>query len=173
MSIFTLLKEFPEFNIKPDSTANTIECKCGSADGDIISHSKCRYCKQVWCPATLNQDWCPNPDCSHGIKGCNFQPWDEHNKWLKCASCELWFKNNDILAVHNCYIKVIPGIGVRWSPGPGIGGEGVGPIVEQTQSPPSNEPEPEPEIITSLSSPIEEHTETETEEEETRGIRSR
>ena len=77
----------------------------------------------------------------------------------------MWFKNTDILAVHNCYIKVNPGIGDEDSlPGPGIGGEGVGPIIEQ--SPNSNEPEPEPEIITSLSSPIEEHTETETEEEE-------
>ena len=161
MSIFTLLKEFPEFNIKPLSTANTIECHCSSANGDIINHSKCRYCKQVWCPATLKQDWCPNADCSHGIKGNNFQPWDEHNKWIKCPSCQLWFKNSDILAVHNCYMKAVPEI--EGDPFPGIGGDGAtaGPtsIIEEPSPLPTtttNESDPVTVIITPYSSSIQE-----------------
>ena len=121
------------------NTTEKIECNCGTANGDIINHSKCRYCNQVWCPTTLNQNWCPNADCSHGIKGSNFQPWDEHNKWIKCSTCEMWFKTPDILAVHNCYIKVNPAI--EGDPFPGIGGEGAGPIVKESST--SNEPEPE------------------------------
>jgi hypothetical protein len=178
MSLHSLYQDFPRLDIKPDSDSTTTEegCNCGPRNGDIINHSKCRYCHQVWCPTTLNQDWCPNPECDHGIKGCNYQPWDEHNKWIKCPSCQIWFKNNDILAVHNCYMKANP----KAIEGdiPGIGGEGEGPIIEEPlvhqdqvmlksteQLPPSNEPEPRPETITSLSSPIEEQTEIEEEEE--------
>ena len=161
MSLHSLFKELPQFDIKPDNTAyEPTNCDCFPTG--TITHSKCRYCKQVWCPTTLKQDWCPNADCSQGIKGSNFQPWDEHNKWIKCASCQLWFKNNDILAVHNCYIKVNPAID---SDGlPGIGGEGVGPIIEHSQ--PSNEPDPVTVITTPHSSPIEEQEQEPEEEEE-------
>jgi hypothetical protein len=173
MSLHSLFQDFPRIDIIPDIDSTTTKegCKCGPANGDIINRSKCRYCKQVWCPLTLKQDWCPNPDCGHGIKGSNFEPWDEHNKWIKCSSCAMWFKNSDILAVHNCYNNAaVPAIEGNDNL-PGIGGEGAGPTVEplQLQSPPSNkepEPEPQPEIITSLSSPIEEQTEIEEEEQE-------
>jgi hypothetical protein len=145
MSLYGLFKELPQFDIKPDSTTNTIECKCGPSNGDRITHCKCRYCLQVWCPATLNQDWCPNPECGHGIKGSNYEPYDEHNKWIKCSSCAMWFKNSDILDVHNCYIKVNPkAIEGDDDNLPGIGGEGAGPIVVAEQPIPSNEPEHEP-----------------------------
>jgi hypothetical protein len=164
MSIFSLFKELPQFEIKPDSKdINKIKnCRCA----DTIIHCKCKYCKEAWCPAALGQDWCPNPDCSQGIKGSNFEPWDEHNKWIKCPTCEMWFKNSDILAVHNCYIKVNPGIGDDDNlPGPGIGGEGAGPRVEEPST--SNEPEPGPITITSPSSPIEEQEQKEQELEST------
>ena len=158
MSLHSLFKELPQFDIRPPNTLTELlgGCNCGPANGDIINHSKCRYCKQVWCPTTLNQNWCPNLECEHGIKGCNFEPWDEHNKWIKCSSCAMWFKNNDILAFHNCYNNTaIPAIEGDDNL-PGIGGEGVGagPIVTVEQ--PSTSNEPEPEIITPHSSPIEE-----------------
>ncbi len=54
----------------------------------------------------------------------------------------MWFKTADILAVHNCFIKVNPkAIEANL---PGVGGDGVGPIVEQPQpqSPPSNDTTP-------------------------------
>lgn len=132
MSLHSLFKELPQFDIRPESSnTHTLErCNCPTSIDRII-HSKCRYCHQVWCATTLNQDWCPNPECSQGIKGSNFEPWDEHNKWIKCSTCEMWFKTADILAVHNCYKKVNPGIVDEDSlPGPGIGGEGAGPRVE-------------------------------------------
>jgi len=157
MSLYNLFKELPQFVIRP--TAKTIECDCdcGPGNGDVISHSKCRYCKQVWCPTTLKRDWCPNPDCEHGIRGYNFQPYDEHNKWIKCSSCAMWFKNS-VLAVHNCYIKANPAIEDDGLPG--IGGEGSGPIVVVEQSP-SNEPEPE-----IISSPIQEQAPSDIQEPE-------
>jgi hypothetical protein len=161
MSVFSLFKELPQFDIRPDRTTQKIECNCSPGNSDIITHCKCRYCNQVWCPATLNQNWCPNSECGHGIKGCNYQPWDEHNKWIKCPTCQIWFKNSDILAVHNCYMKVNPKA-IEYDGLPGIGGEGVGPIVEQP-SPNSVTNEPNPVIITPHSSPIEEQ---EPEEEE-------
>jgi hypothetical protein len=50
----------------------------------------------------MKQDWCPNPECSNGIKGCDFQPYDEHFVWIKCVNCERWFKTQTILDVHTC-----------------------------------------------------------------------
>jgi len=79
----------------------------------------------------------------------------------------MWFKNSDILAVHNCYIKVNPAIEDDGLPG--ISGEGAGPIVNQQQSGPSNHTNPDPIIITRYSSPIQEQeqeSEPEQEEEE-------
>ena len=86
MSLHSIFKELPQFDIRPGSTTKTIECNCRPSNGDMITHAKCRYCNQVWCPMTLNQNWYPNPDCGsncgHRIKGSNFEPWDEHNKWI-------------------------------------------------------------------------------------------
>ena len=108
-----------KFDLKSNVNQNTaIVCPTGT-----ITHSKCRYCKQVWCPLTLKQDWCPNPECSHGIKGNKFKPYDEHHEWVKCSTCEMWFKTPDILAVHKCYSIAVPAIG--GDDLPGIGGEGL------------------------------------------------
>jgi hypothetical protein len=100
MSLYTLFKEMPMLAVKPDSKDfNSIRnCRCI----DTITHCKCKYCKEAWCPAALGQDWCPNPDCSQGIKGNKFQPWDEHFKWIHCPTCRMWFKTQEILDVHNC-----------------------------------------------------------------------
>jgi hypothetical protein len=165
MSLHTIFQELPhdQFQIRPEIEREPKQCDCFPTG--TITHSKCRYCKQVWCPMTLKQDWCPNPECSHGIKGCKFRPYDEHHEWVKCSTCEMWFKTPDIMAVHKCYIIAVPAIeGDDGLPGPGIGGEGAGPIVEE--SPNSIVPEPEPEIITSPSSPLEERTQIEEEEPE-------
>ena len=90
MSLHTIFQELPhdQFQIRPE------------IQREPITHSKCRYCKQVWCPLTLKQDWCPNPECSQGIKGCKFRPYDEHHEWVKCSTCEMWFKTPDIKALH-------------------------------------------------------------------------
>lgn len=106
MSLHNLMKELPEFNIPPENTREPTHCDC--IPTGTITHSKCRYCGQAWCPTTLKQDWCPYPDCSHGIKGNNFMPYDEHFQWVQCSTCEMWFKTPDILAVHNCYIRANP-----------------------------------------------------------------
>jgi hypothetical protein len=140
MSLYTLLKEIPVLEVKPDNNSkdfNTIKnCRCV----DTITHCKCTYCKEVWCPAALGQGWCPNPECSQGIKGNKFQRWDEHFKWVQCLTCKLWFKTLDIMAVHNCYIdsgNVIPA----------IGGDGAGPlsppVQEQQHEPEEQHPQPE------------------------------
>jgi hypothetical protein len=140
MSDVTLLKEIPVLEVKPDNNSkdfNTIKnCRCV----DTITHCKCTYCKEVWCPAALGQGWCPNPECSQGIKGNKFQRWDEHFKWVQCLTCKLWFKTLDIMAVHNCYIdsgNVIPA----------IGGDGAGPlsppVQEQQHEPEEQHPQPE------------------------------
>ena len=129
MSLHSIFQEFPheQFQIKPETEREPTNCQCMSTG--IITHSNCRYCKQVWCPLTLKQDWCPNVDCGQGIKGCKFQPWDEHFQWIQCPTCEMWFKTPDILTVHNCYIKAVPAIEENR---PGIGGDGQGPIPEQS-----------------------------------------
>ena len=75
MSLRSIFQEFPheQFQIKPETEREPTNCQCMSTG--TITHSNCRYCKQVWCPLTLKQDWCPNVDCGQGIKGCKFQPW--------------------------------------------------------------------------------------------------
>jgi hypothetical protein len=89
-------------NINQDdpSRYTSAGCTCAATGHDIISDYKCRTCLTVWCPTTLKQDWCPNPDCSGGIKGC--QPYDEHHVWLKCVTCARWFKTQKILDAHTC-----------------------------------------------------------------------
>ena len=79
MSLHTIFQEFPheQFQIRPEIEREPTNCQCMSTG--TITHSKCRNCKQVWCPLTLKQDWCPNPECSHGVKGCKFKPYDEHH----------------------------------------------------------------------------------------------
>ncbi|MDW0283459.1 MAG: hypothetical protein QN720_13210 [Nitrososphaeraceae archaeon] len=74
-------------------------CTCPHDGRDIISHSKCRHCLCIWCPTAMKQDWCPNPECSSGIAGCKFMPFDEHHKWIKCK-CNMWFKTQEILDAH-------------------------------------------------------------------------
>ena len=103
MSLYTLFKETPVLDIKPDSKDfNTIK-NCRWVD--IITHCKCKHCKEVWCPTAKGQDWCPNPDCGNGLKGCEFMPWDEGHEWIQCSSCKRWFKLPEILEKHrsiNC-----------------------------------------------------------------------
>jgi hypothetical protein len=79
-------------------------CNCGPRD--ISCHYKCRYCGTAWCPQEKDreevQDICPNPECSHGIRGHHFEPFDALHKWIKCTTCQRWFKTEKILAIHPC-----------------------------------------------------------------------
>lgn len=74
MSLHSLFKELPQFDSRPDSTSKTIECNCSPDIGDIITHSKFRYCNKVWCPMTLNQNWCPNPVVVMALKDLTLNP---------------------------------------------------------------------------------------------------
>ena len=74
-------------------------CQCRLNGGDTIRHSECRYCLKIWCPKALGQDWCPNPQCTSGIAGCKFQPYDENYTWVEC-SCGKWLKTQEILDAH-------------------------------------------------------------------------
>jgi hypothetical protein len=74
-------------------------CTCPHDGRDIISHNKCRFCLCIWCPTALKQDWCPNPECAHSIKGCKFEPYDDLRKWVECK-CGMWFKTKEIMDAH-------------------------------------------------------------------------
>lgn len=74
-------------------------CKCRLNGGFALRHNKCLYCLHSWCPKAAGQDWCPNPQCGHGIMGCKFQPYDENYKWIKCG-CGMWFQRTEILDAH-------------------------------------------------------------------------
>ena len=78
------------------------QCILNGINTDTVRHIECRYCLQVWCPNALGgQDWCPNPECSNGIKGNEFKPYDENYDWIECTSgCGMWFKTQDILQAH-------------------------------------------------------------------------
>jgi hypothetical protein len=41
-------------------------CKCRLNGGFVIRHN----------PKASGLDWCPNPQCPHGVKGNNFQPYE-------------------------------------------------------------------------------------------------
>lgn len=108
MSLYTLFKETPVLEITPDNKdINAIKkCRCT----DIITHCRCRHCKEVWCPTEKGQDWCPNPDCTSGLKGCEFKPWDEKRDWVQCV-CRRWFKLPEIMERHrslNCTVSNLP-----------------------------------------------------------------
>ena len=68
-------------------------CRCilSGVHTDTVRHIECHYCLHVWCAKAIEQDWCPNPECKHGIKGNEFEPYDEDYKWVEC-SCGMWFK---------------------------------------------------------------------------------
>jgi hypothetical protein len=74
-------------------------CTCPHDGRDIISHSKCRHCLCIWCPTAMKQDWCPNPECSSGIAGCKFEPYDSLRKWVECK-CGMWFKTQEVMDAH-------------------------------------------------------------------------
>jgi hypothetical protein len=114
ISVFNLFKQLPNLGVEQDlhqddpSRYTSAGCTCAKSGHDIISDCKCRTCLTVWCPTALKQDWCPNPECSGGIKGCHFQPYDEHHVWTKCVTCARWFKTQKILDVHNSIIHLNP-----------------------------------------------------------------
>lgn len=72
ISIFSMWKQIPNLESvvnqndasSSSSRYTTPGCTCAARGHDIISDCKCRTCLTVWCPTTLNQDWCPNPECS-------------------------------------------------------------------------------------------------------------
>jgi hypothetical protein len=76
-------------------------CRCilSGVHTDTIRHIECHWCMHVWCANAIEQDWCPNPECTHGIKGNEFEPWDANYKWIEC-SCGMWFKTQEILQAH-------------------------------------------------------------------------
>ncbi len=82
--------------------AENCRCILNGVHSDTVRHIECRSCLHVWCPNALGgQDWCPNPECIHGIKGNEFQPYDENYTWIECTSgCGMWFKTEDILQAH-------------------------------------------------------------------------
>jgi hypothetical protein len=110
LSLFSLYKQLPNAGLGEDSLNQNASsslysspgCTCTTGGHDIVSDCKCRHCLTVWCPNTLKQDWCPNPDCSNGIKGCHFEPWDKYHKWIQCHTCAQWFKTQEIVNVHTC-----------------------------------------------------------------------
>jgi hypothetical protein len=60
------------------------QCILNGVDTDTVTHIECRYCLNIWCPRALGgQDWCPNPECVHGIKGNEFKPYDRIYDWVK------------------------------------------------------------------------------------------
>lgn len=82
--------------------AENCRCILNGVHSDTVRHIECRSCLHIWCPNALGgQDWCPNPECVHGIKGNKFQPYDENYTWIECTSgCGMWFKTEDILQAH-------------------------------------------------------------------------
>jgi hypothetical protein len=86
------------------SLAENCQCILNGVSTDTVRHIECRSCLHIWCPNALGgQDWCPNPECIHGIRGNEFQPYDENYDWVKC-NCERWFKTQEILQAHlNAY----------------------------------------------------------------------
>lgn len=75
------------------------QCILNGVHTDTVRHIECHYCLQIWCLKAIGQDWCPNPQCSHGIKGNKFQPYDENYTWIEC-SCGMWLKTQEILEAH-------------------------------------------------------------------------
>ncbi len=71
-------------------------CTCIHNGSDIYKHNKGRYCRWIWRPKAVRQDWCPNPNCSHSIKGNKFEPYDSLRKWHKCKY-GMWFKTKEVL----------------------------------------------------------------------------
>lgn len=117
MSIFSLWKELPRLGTSVESTSSNSrsgvkdsqyfslgvfvnDCHCH----EIITHCKCKYCLTTWCPADKEKkpEWCPNPECSHGIKGHHFRPADDEFTWVQCPDCERYFRTPEVLALHNC-----------------------------------------------------------------------
>lgn len=83
-----------------DRTIFKIEgCTCSHDGDDTIRHNKCRHCLSIWCPKALKQDWCPNAECSSGIAGCKFEPYDDLRKWVACK-CGMWFKTKEVMDAH-------------------------------------------------------------------------
>ncbi len=74
-------------------------CTCSHDGDDTIRHNKCRHCLCIWCPKAMKQDWCPNPQCSSGIAGCKFEPYDDLRKWVECK-CHMWFKTQEVMDAH-------------------------------------------------------------------------
>jgi hypothetical protein len=103
LSILNLWKQLPQIAVGPDIEAlHSLEkCNCPT-NQDTIIHSKCRHCFTEWCVTVDNQEWCPNPNCSNGIKGCHFKPYNEHYDWIQCIICLQWFKTPKILDAHPC-----------------------------------------------------------------------
>lgn len=108
MSLHTIFQQFPheQWQINLDYEKKNGPRQCNCLKKHKITHSQCRSCLQVWCPDTLGQEWCPNPDCSSGIKGSTFKPYDSEFEWVQCSTCKMWFMTHDIMAVHNCVIVV-------------------------------------------------------------------
>lgn len=158
MSVHSIFNEFPHAQYDIEQTKSDRELReCDCIPTHTITHSKCRACSQVWCPRTLKQDWCPNPDCWLGIKGTSSRPYDKHFEWIQCSTCKMWFKTPDVLAVHNCYIRANPKAIEGW--------DDEEPIVHQDQvMPKRTEPTIEIEPVVN-SSPVEERIEEPVEEE--------
>ena len=81
-------------------------CQCRLNGGFAIRHSKCLYCLRVWCPKGAGQDWCPNPQCAHGIAGGKFQPYDENYTWIKC-NCGMWFQKKRNTRRTSCRLSTL------------------------------------------------------------------
>lgn len=97
--------ETQKTGIRMDVTGNYTKmplidkCQCRVNGGDTIRHNECTYCLHICCPKAMGQDWCPNPQCTTGIAGCKFQPYDENYTWIEC-SCGMWLKTQEILDAH-------------------------------------------------------------------------
>ena len=78
------------------------KCKCRSDGCSVFRDNKCASCYAEWCPKAIGgQEWCPNPECKHGIGGLKFKPWVESadKNWIECIF-KMWFKTQEILDAH-------------------------------------------------------------------------
>lgn len=64
-------------------------CICRLNGGFAIRHN----------PKASGLDWCPNPQCAHGVKGNNFQPYEGELHMDKMQT-GMWFQRTEILDAH-------------------------------------------------------------------------
>lgn len=116
MSIFSLWKQLPDLHIEDRriNTRNEYEYDNVGRSGlpGAISCGKEEDERQVrvvffgWkqCDPTLDSRFRAMMEQKYGVE---FEPWD-YLKWIKCTSCNRWFKNIVRLEMHTPYCQLEP-----------------------------------------------------------------